>query len=136
MADETSKDHLAHTKKLISQGRLLELQQTIDQDVFGNSYLYNLPKGNLKFILNSTICTLPTKSNLVLLGRSKSDKCVSCGRREITNYVLSSCPVALEQGRYTYRYNKVLQAITSQLDQNRFKFYSDQLEEAPSLLTY
>ena len=79
----------------------------------------------LKFILNSTLGTLPTKSNLVLWGRSKSDKCVSCGRRETTNHVLSSCPVALEQGRYTYRHNKVLQAITSQLDQNRFRFYSD-----------
>ena len=125
MADETSKDQLAHTKKLISQGRLLELLQTMDQDATWKSYLYNLPKGTLKFILNSTICTLPTKSNLVLWGRSKSDKCVSCGRRETTNHVLSSCPVALEQGRYTYRHNKVLQAITSQLDQNRFRFYSD-----------
>ena len=97
----------------------------MDQDATWKSYLYNLPKGTMKFILNSTICTLPTKSNLVLWGRSKSDKCVNCGWRETTNHVLSSCPVALEQGRYTYRHNKVLQVITSQLDQNRFRFYSD-----------
>ena len=32
MADETSKDQLAHTKKLISRRGLLELLQTMDQD--------------------------------------------------------------------------------------------------------
>ena len=36
MADETSKDQLAHTKKLISQGRLLALLQTMDQDATWN----------------------------------------------------------------------------------------------------
>ena len=32
MVDETSKDQLAHTKKLISRRGLLELLQTMDQD--------------------------------------------------------------------------------------------------------
>ena len=33
-------------------------------DATWNSVIYNLPKGTMKFVLNSSINTLPTKSNL------------------------------------------------------------------------
>merc|ERR1711978_293715 len=79
----------------------------------------------MKFILNSTINTLPTKSNMKLWGLSNSDKCRLCGRQETTNHILSSCPTALDQGRYTYRHNQVLKTITSNIDTDLYTFYSD-----------
>ena len=94
-------------------------------DATWKSYLYALPKGTMKFILNSCINTLPTRANLRLWGKSSSDKCPLCGRKETTNHILSSCPVALEQGRYTYRHNNVLREITESIDTNSFQYYSD-----------
>ena len=94
-------------------------------DATWKSYLFALPKGTMKFILNSTIDTLPTKANLKLWGLSGSDKCKLCGRKETTNHILSSCNTALNQGRYTYRHNRVLKEITSNIDTNLYTFYSD-----------
>ena len=116
---------IEHAKTLISQGRLLELLHTLEMDATWKKYLYCLPKGVLKFILNSSINTLPTKANLKLWGKRSNDKCPLCGWKETTNHILSSCPKALEQGRYTFRHNRVLKEIVDKIDTNRFKVYSD-----------
>ena len=42
------------------------------------SYMFNLKKGTLKFLLNSCLDTLPTKSNLLQWGKSASDLCRLC----------------------------------------------------------
>ena len=97
----------------------------MELDATWKSYLYALPKGTMKFIINSCINTLPTRANLRLWGKTRSDKCPLCGRKETTNHVLSSCPVTLEQGRYTYRHNNVLREITESIDTNSFQYYSD-----------
>ena len=55
----------------------------------------------------------------------RSDKCLLCGRKETIKHILSSCPAALEQGRYTYRHNNVLREITESIDTNSFQYYSD-----------
>ena len=94
-------------------------------DATWKSYLYALPKGTMKFILNSTIDTLPTKTNLKLWGLSGSDKCKLCGRKETTKHILSACDTALNQGRYTFRHNRVLKQITNNIDTNLYTFYSD-----------
>ena len=62
-----------------------------------------------------------------LWGLSNSDKCRLCGRQETTNHILSSCPIALEQGRYTYRHNQILKIITENIDTSNetIAFYSD-----------
>ena len=97
----------------------------MELDATWKSYLYALPKGTMKFIINSCINTLPTRANLRLWGRSSSDKCILCGRKETTNHILSSCPASLQQGRYTYRHNNVLKEITENIDTNIFTYYSD-----------
>ena len=97
----------------------------MELDATWKSYLYALPKGTMKFIINSCINTLPTRANLRLWGRSSSDKCILCGRKETTYHILSSCPVSLQQGRYTYRLNNVIQENTENIDTNIFQYYSD-----------
>ena len=60
-------------------------------------------------------------------GRWKKSGCDLCKlfrRGETTNHVLNGCPVGLDQGRYTYRHNSVINYIVNSVD-SKFKAYSD-----------
>ena len=50
-----------HVSELVKQGKTLELSQIEKNDATWKGYIYNLPRGTMKFLLNSTIDTLPTK---------------------------------------------------------------------------
>ena len=39
-----------------------------------------------------------------------------CRRRETANHVINGCPVSLDQGRYTYRHNSVINYIVNDVD--------------------
>ena len=69
-------------------------------DMIWKSYMFNLKKGTLKFLLNSCLDTLPTQTNLLQWGKSASDLCKLClqasaelqGRRqETTKNILNGC---------------------------------------------
>ncbi|GFO38856.1 polyprotein [Plakobranchus ocellatus] len=47
------------------------------------------------------------------MGKEDDPTCPRCQGRQTTEYVLSSCKVALSQGRYTWRHDRVLQELTS-----------------------
>ena len=83
---EDNESSLNHIKTLIKQGRFLELTQMEQTDATWKSYLYNLPKGTMKFVLNASIDTLPTKANLTQWGKRTNDKC-RCGVKETLNHV-------------------------------------------------
>ncbi|GFR76655.1 reverse transcriptase [Elysia marginata] len=46
-------------------------------------------------------------------GKKDDPTCLLCHGRQTTEHVLSSCKVALSQGRYTWRCNRVLQELAS-----------------------
>ena len=79
---ENEKTLFNHVKNLIKQGKLLELAETEKNDITWKSYIYNLKKGTMKFIINAALDTLPTKSNLLQWGKATSDKCKQCRVRE------------------------------------------------------
>ena len=54
---------LEHVQKLVKQGKFLELSKLEHNDATWKSFIYNLPKGTMKWLLNSSIDTLPTKVN-------------------------------------------------------------------------
>ena len=64
-------------------------------DMIWKSYMFNLKKCTLKFLLNSCFDTLPTQTNLL--------QCLQAGaelqgkRQETTNHILNGCKVALHQ---------------------------------------
>ena len=89
------------------------------------SFAFNLKKGVLKFILNATIDTLPTRANLLQWKKSSSDKCVLCNGRQTTVHVLSACPVALNQGRLTWRHDGIINYIAKSVDISKFSIYAD-----------
>ena len=79
----------------------------------------------MQFYLNSVINTLPTGNNLLQWGKATSDKCKLCKRTETTCHVLNGCPVSLEQGRYTWRHDNVINYILECLDTTKFEVFSD-----------
>ena len=105
-SEETSN----HVSELVKQEKILELSQIEKNDATWQGFIYNLPRGTMKFLLNSAIDTLPTKVNLKLWGKRSSDKC-RCGKRETLNHILNGCEMALQEGRYTYRHDTILKYI-------------------------
>ena len=96
----------------------------------------NIPQGILKFAMNAGLNTLPTFDNLKRLGKRVNDRCPFCRNIQTLLHVLSNCSVSLEQGRYTWRHDSVLNSI---IDIVRpalgpsFKLFSDMPGyEAPS----
>ena len=77
------------------------------------SYLWDVPRGILKFAMNAGLNTLPTLDNLKRWGKRVSDRCPLCGNTQTLLHVLSNCQVALDQGRLTWRHNSVLRNIIS-----------------------
>ena len=124
---DNEKEWGEHIKSLVKQGDLLELAKCQGTDLTWKSFIFNLKKGTLKFILNATIDTLPTNANLKQWGKSPTDKCPlpGCGVRQTLAHLLSSCKVSLRQDRYTFRHDGIVQYIAQCLDKSRFEVYAD-----------
>ena len=89
---------------LIKQGHFLCLTILEKSDMILKSYMINLKKGTLKFLLNSCLDILPTQTNLLQWGKSASDLCKLCiqagaqlqGRRQETTNHIFELTVPLE----------------------------------------
>ena len=123
-----------HTETLIKQGHFLCLAMLENSYMIWKSYMFNLNKGTMIFLLNSCLGTLPAQTNLLQWGKSTSDLCKLClqagaelqGRRqETTNHILNGCKVALHQKRYTWRHSNLIKYITGLIDIDRFLMYAD-----------
>ena len=104
-----------HLDTLMKQGDYLKFADQEKCDPNWNSIVYNLPKGTMKFLLNSFTNTLPTQDNLKLWGKTCSDKCHLCKNRDSTTHCLNGCTVSLNQGRF----------IVQSVDTCKYKAYSD-----------
>ena len=54
---------ITHAESLSQQGHFLSLAAAEHEDVVWKSYMYNLKQGTMKFLINSSIDTLPTAAN-------------------------------------------------------------------------
>ena len=122
---DNEKVHTEHVAKLAKQGKLLELANIQKNDLTWKSYIFNLKKNTLKFVLNSTLDTLPSNSNLFQWGKAPSDKCKNCGGRETTSHILVGCPTSLNQGRFTYRHDNILHYVANSLDKSKYECFID-----------
>ena len=102
---------LDHLKKLVVQGDLLNIAHSEESDITWRSAIYSLPRRVLSFAINSSIYTLPTFRNLKLWGKKMSSNCKLCGNTQTLLHVLAGCKTMLDQGRYTWRHNCVLNHI-------------------------
>lgn len=111
--------------KLVEQGRLLEIAAKENEDLTWKAFAFGMKKGTLKFVLNATLDTLPTKTNLLKGRETTSNKCKLCGGRETLKHILSFCPVALNQGHLSWRHDSIVKYIVEYLDKTKYKEYAD-----------
>ena len=116
---EDNESSLNQIKTLMKQGRFLKLTQMEQTDATWKSYLYNLPEGTMKFVLNASIDTIPTKANLTQWGKRTNYKC-RCGVKETLKHVLNCCGLSLQEDRFTFRHDGVLKYIASCLDKEKY----------------
>ena len=83
-----------------------------------------LPKGIFNFTVHYINNSLPTEKNLVKWGLSSSPDCSFCFCPESLLHVIFGCKAYLDEGRFTWRHNSVLNFITSSLlNVERSKLY-------------
>ena len=71
-----------------------------------------MPEERLKFLIKSVYDLLPTPANKQRWFET-DESCSLCGGNGSLNHILAGCDVALSQGRYTWRHNKVLRELAS-----------------------
>ena len=111
LKDQVQEMWHSHVKTLLVQGRFFDLLALETTCHHWKSIIYNLPHGVLKFLVNALGDTMNNKTNLKRWGKAASDKCRACGNRETLHHVLNHCKTSLEQGRFTWRHNNVLNYI-------------------------
>ena len=76
-----------------------------------------MPEQRIKFLVGSTYDVLGTPANKLKWGISNSNACKDCNREYCNlEHILSSCPVALSKGKYTWRHNQVLNVLATAVE--------------------
>ena len=77
-----------------------------------NRIMDGLPPGQLSFILRAASDTLPTPLNLRRWKIRVDSKCsLCCSTHPTVLHILNVCPTSLNQGRFTWRHDSVLQKL-------------------------
>ena len=93
------------------QGQWTTWDSALQRSLSWNDMWHMAPL-RISFLLRSVYDLLPSNANLVKWGKSDDPACPLCQKKQTVEHVLSSCKVALAQGRYTWRHNQVLNVIT------------------------
>ena len=93
--------------------------------------LLAMPQPLISFVLGATYDTLPSPSNLKRWNLPAEPSCFLCAKSVCTTaHILGACKIALNQGRFTYRHDTVLNELVSSL--NTFlETYEPQLTPIP-----
>ena len=92
------------------QGQWTNWETAIQRSLSWND-LWNMAPLRISFLIRAVYDLLPSNANLTRWGLKDDPACPLCQGRQTAEHVLSSCKVALAQGRYTWRHNKVLQEL-------------------------
>ena len=78
--------------------------------------MFGLPEKQLSFLLHAGCDTLPTPMNLARWKMITNPICALCqSTQPTTDHVLTGCSVAVDQGRYTWHHDSVLQVFVCSL---------------------
>ena len=75
------------------------------------SEIWQAEPQRISFIVRAAYDVLPSPSNLHVWGLGDSPECALCSRRGSLEHILSSCPIALGEGRYRWRHDQVLKTV-------------------------
>jgi len=108
-----NQSRLSHSKTLQMQGKWAEWDARCSHDLTWQKLVHGMTDGMLKWHLNAPNNSLPSWDNLRRWSQSRlSANCKCCGKPNPTLlHVLNHCPVALNQGRFSWRHDSVLDVI-------------------------
>ena len=95
----------------------------------------SMAENRLKFIVKSVYDLLGTPANKNRWFNTNENKCKVCGHEGTLAHILAGCKVALAQGRYTWRHNKVLKEIAYWVEEQR-KLNNKKKEEKPLFIKF
>ena len=99
------------------QRKFIDIINLEDDTKLWNRIVDGLPKGQLSFLLRAGSDTLPTPTNLHRWKFRVSQVCPLCRQPSpcTTAHILSGCPTALLDGRFTWRHDSVLNQLQNNL---------------------
>jgi hypothetical protein len=115
-------------RKLTFQGDFVKLLIEEKQNATWQSVIHNVPKGVLSFALKTSSNGLNTPDNLKRWGIRKTNRCDLCGNFSNLEHILNWCPVALQEGRFKWRHDSVLNHFTKAAiasNTNNLSIYAD-----------
>ena len=74
---------------------------------------------SLKFLIKSVYDLLPTPANKNVWFNTEENRCALCDQAGTLNHILSGCKVALQQGRYKWRHDKVLRELAYWVEEKK-----------------
>jgi hypothetical protein len=91
--EEEDEAWAARVSEYTMQGNLFGLLQAENESITWKSYMWDLPRGVMKFAVNSSIDTLPTFTNLRRWGKRALVNCQLCGNmvKQTLFHVLIHC---------------------------------------------
>ena len=100
---------------IIKQGSWLRWEGARGRELSWND-IWRMEGHRIRFLLRSVYDVLPSPTNLQTWGLTADPNCKLCERPANLEHVLSSCRVALKDGRYTWRHDQVLKVIAGAID--------------------
>uniref|UniRef100_A0A8W8MAC2 Uncharacterized protein n=1 Tax=Magallana gigas TaxID=29159 RepID=A0A8W8MAC2_MAGGI len=82
------------------------------------SDIWSMEPNRLQFLLRSVYDVLPSPTNMAVWGLSDDPNCKLCGKPALEQK-LSSCSVALSEGRYTWQHGQILLELADSLSRAR-----------------
>ena len=110
MRKEEDQKRLQKAVQQSQQGQWTAWESALQKSLTWNDIWHMAPL-RISFILRSAYDLLPSNANLVKWGKTVDPACPLWREKQTVEHVLSSCKVALAQGRYTWRHNQVLKEI-------------------------
>ena len=104
--------------QLISQGSFFSTILNISTSTFNSlwsSVQSKLPKNIFNFTIRYINNTLPTRKNLSKWGLSSTSDCSFCSSPETLLHIVAGCETYLNEGRFTWRHDSVLNFLASTL---------------------
>ena len=113
------KQYLIFSPARLSKGKFYDIVKLQEEDPFYHSVMYDLPHGQLSWLMRACVDCLPSYANLRRWNKVLSDKCALCNQRETLHHALSNCQVAVKQERYNLRHDSILLHIVRQIEASK-----------------
>ena len=104
-------EHLAGLTEQNAVMQHMKMEATSKQISTRKQVCDRLPTNIFVFIRRALIFSLLNNSNLHRWGKIDSAACDLCSLRQTQCHMLANCPVAADEGRYTWRHDSVLNTI-------------------------